>query len=197
MNKVTLIGRLTRDPDIRYTQGQNGQICVARYTLAVDRRRRTEGEQNADFISCVAFGRSGEFADKYFRKGIKIAVTGRLQTGSYINKDGVKVYTTDVVIEDQEFCESRGSARAETGAGAAQEAVAPAMAPATDPAPAPRQEPAPAPQYGTRAAELDRRMNRTTYGGNNAQRELFGRQDDALDGFMNIPDDIDEELPFV
>ena len=195
MNRAHLIGRLTRDPDIRYTQGQNGQICVARYTLAVDRRRRAEGEQSADFISCVAFGRSGEFADKYLRKGIKIAVSGRIQTGSYVNKDGVKVYTTDVVIEEQEFCESRNSAAADTGA--AQEAAGPAPAPATDPAPAPRPEPAPAPQYGARAADLDRRMSRTTYGGNNAQRELFGGKDDALDGFMNIPDSIDEELPFV
>lgn len=185
MNKVALIGRLTRDPDIRYTQGRDGQICVARYTLAVDRRRRAEGEQNADFISCVAFGRSGEFADKYLRKGIKIAVSGRIQTGSYVNKDGVKVYTTDVVIEDQEFCESKSSAAAPD--------PAPAPAPATTPEP----EPAPAPQYGTRAQDLDRRMSRTTYGGNDAQRELFRRQDDALDGFMNIPDSIDEELPFV
>lgn len=184
---------MTRDPDIRYTQGRDGQTCVARYTLAVDRRRRAEGEQSADFISCVAFGRAGEFADKYFRKGIKIAVSGRIQTGSYVNKDGVKVYTTDVIVEDQEFCESKSSATADTGA--AQEAADPA--PATDPAPAPRPEPAPAPQYGARAADLDRRMSRTTYGGNNAQRELFGGKDDALDGFMNIPDSIDEELPFV
>lgn len=183
MNRVILIGRLTRDPDIRYTQGQNGQICTARYTLAVDRRRRAEGEQNADFISCVAFGRSGEFADKYLHKGMKIAIFGRIQTGSYTNRDGVKVYTTDVIVEDQEFCESKSSA------------AAPDPAPA--PAPAPRQEPAPAPQYGARAADLDRRTSRTTYGGNNAQRELFGGKDDALDGFMNIPDSIDEELPFV
>lgn len=185
MNRVTLIGRLTRDPDIRYTQGQDGQICVARYTLAVDRRRRAEGEQSADFISCVAFGRSGEFAEKYLHKGMKIAISGRIQTGSYTNRDGVKVYTTDVVIEDQEFCESKSSAAAPD--------PAPAPAPATTPEPAPD----PGPQYGTRAQELDRRMSRTTYGGNNAQRELFGRQDDALDGFMNIPDSIDEELPFV
>lgn len=190
MNRATLIGRLTRDPDIRYTQGRDGQICVARYTLAVDRRRRAEGEQNADFISCVAFGRSGEFADKYFRKGIKIAVSGRIQTGSYVNKDGVKVYTTDVIVEDQEFCESKNAAQP-------AEDPAPAPAPAPTPAPTPVPEPAPAPQYGARAADLDRRMSRTTYGGNNAQRELFGRQDDALDGFMNIPDSIDEELPFV
>ena len=187
MNKAYLIGRLTRDPDIRYAQGQNGQTCVARYTLAVDRRRRTEGEQSADFISCVAFGRAGEFADKYFRKGIKIAVSGRIQTGSYINKDGVKVYTTDVVIEEQEFCESKSSAAADTGA--AQEAAAPALAPATDPAPSP------ASQYGSRAQELDRRMNgRATYGGNDAKRALF--EQESLDGFMSIPDSIDEELPF-
>lgn len=196
MNSVQLIGRLTRDPDIRWTQGQDQQ-CVARYTLAVDRRIASprDGQQTADFISCVAFGKAGEFAEKYLHKGMKLAVTGRIVTGSYTNRDGVKVYTTDVIIEDQEFCESRNSAAADTGA--AQEAAGPAPAPATDPAPAPRPEPAPAPQYGARAADLDRRMSRTTYGGNNAQRELFGGKDDALDGFMNIPDSIDEELPFV
>lgn len=194
MNHVHLIGRVVRQPDIRYTQGRDGQICVARYTLAVDRRRRAEGEQNADFISCVAFGRSGEFADKYFRKGIKIAVSGRIQTGSYVNKDGVKVYTTDVIVEEQEFCESRSSSAADTGA--AQEAAAPDPAPAPAPATTPEPAPAPASQYGSRAQELDRRMNaRTTYGGNDAQRALF--EQESLDGFMNIPDSIDEELPFV
>ena len=96
MNKVILMGRLTRDPDIRYSQGENS-MAIARYSLAVDRRFKRDGEATADFINCVAFGRSAEFAEKYLRKGIKIAVTGRIQTGSYTNKDGVKVYTTDVV----------------------------------------------------------------------------------------------------
>ena len=109
MNKVILMGRLTRDPEVRYTQGEN-QMAVARYTLAVDRRfNRNNDENTADFISCVAFGKSGEFAERYLRKGTKIAVTGRIQTGSYTNKDGVKVYTTDVVVEDQEFAESKNS----------------------------------------------------------------------------------------
>ena len=103
MNKAILMGRLTRDPEVRYTQGEN-QMAIARYTLAVDRRFNRNGDDNtADFISCVAFGKAGEFAERYFRKGTKIAVTGRIQTGSYTNKDGVKVYTTDVVVEEQEM----------------------------------------------------------------------------------------------
>lgn len=101
MNKVILMGRLTRDPEVRYAQGES-PLAIARYTLAVDRRFNRNGDDaTADFINCVAFGRSGEFAERYFRKGIKIAVTGRIQTGSYTNKDGVKVYTTEVVVEDQ------------------------------------------------------------------------------------------------
>ena len=145
MNKVILMGRLTRDPEVRYSQGDNA-MAVARYTLAVDRRfNRNNDDQTADFISCVAFGRSGEFAEKYLHKGTKIAITGRIQTGSYTNKDGVKVYTTDVVVEDQEFDESKNSA----GSGDS------GFAPAGRPAPAA-----------------------------------------AGDGFMNIPDGIDEELPF-
>ncbi|MDE6943148.1 MAG: single-stranded DNA-binding protein [Lachnospiraceae bacterium] len=145
MNKVILMGRLTRDPEVRYSQGDNA-MAVARYTLAVDRRfNRNNDDQTADFISCVAFGRSGEFAEKYLHKGTKIAITGRIQTGSYTNKDGVKVYTTDVVVEDQEFAESKNSA----GSGDS------GFAPAGRPAPAA-----------------------------------------AGDGFMNIPDGIDEELPF-
>ena len=107
MNKVILMGRLTRDPEVRYTQG-DASTAIARYTIAVDRRfSRNNEEQSADFIGCVAFGRPGEFAEKYFRKGMKVAVTGRIQTGSYTNRDGVKIYTTDVVIEDQEFAESK------------------------------------------------------------------------------------------
>ena len=115
MNKVILMGRLTRDPVVRYSEDRNGdQMAVARYTLAVNRRRKGQ-ENEADFISCIAFGRGGEFADKYLRQGTKICVTGRIQTGSYTNKDGQKVYTTDVVVEDQEFAESRRAA-AETQA---------------------------------------------------------------------------------
>ena len=110
MNKVILMGRLTRDPEVRYSQGENA-TAIARYTLAVDRRFNRNGDENsADFIGCVAFGRSGEFAEKYFRKGTKVLVTGRIQTGSYTNRDGQKVYTTDVVIEEQEFAESKNSA---------------------------------------------------------------------------------------
>lgn len=146
MNKVILMGRLTRDPEVRYSQGDNA-MAVARYTLAVDRRfNRNNDDQTADFINCVAFGRSGEFAEKYLHKGTKIAITGRIQTGSYTNKDGVKVYTTDVVVEDQEFAESKNSAANADNGG---------FAPASRPAPAA-----------------------------------------AGDGFMNIPDGIDEELPF-
>ena len=107
MNKVILMGRLTRDVETRYSQG-NEPMAISRYTLAVDRRGKKDGdEQTADFINCVAFGRVGEFAEKYFHKGMKIAITGRIQTGSYTNKDCVKVYTTEVVIEDQEFAESK------------------------------------------------------------------------------------------
>ena len=109
MNKVILMGRLTRDPEVRYSQGEQA-TAIARYTVAVDRRFRRDGDsQTADFIGCVAFGRQAEFAEKYLRKGTKIALTGRIQTGSYTNRDGQKVYTTDVVIEDQEFCESKQS----------------------------------------------------------------------------------------
>ena len=148
MNKVILMGRLTRDPEVRYSQGDNA-MAIARYTLAVDRRfSRNNGDdqQSADFIGCVAFGRAGEFAEKYFRKGTKIAVTGRIQTGSYTNRDGVKVYTTDVVVEEQEFAESKNSSGNDGG-----------------------------------------------FAGNaNRTPEPMG----AGDGFMNIPDGLDEELPF-
>ena len=116
MNKVILMGRLTRDPDIRYTQGER-QMAIARYTLAVDRRGRGSGngESTADFIQCVAFDRSAEFAEKYLHQGTKIVVTGRIQTGSYTNKDGQRVYTTDVVVEDQEFAESKSASEANSG----------------------------------------------------------------------------------
>ena len=151
MNKVILMGRLTRDPEVRYSQGEQA-TAIARYTLAVDRRFKRDGDQTADFIGCVAFGKLGEFAEKYLRKGTKVVVTGRIQTGSYTNKDGQKVYTTDVVVEEQEFAESKATSDANAGsfshAGGFQQAPAP-----------------------TPAA-------------------------DAGDGFMNIPDGIDEELPF-
>ena len=148
MNKVILMGRLTRDPEVRYSQGENS-LAIARYTLAVDRRqaRNSGDEQTADFINCVAFGRAGEFAEKYFRKGTKIAVSGRIQTGSYTNKDGVRVYTTEVVVEDQEFAESKNASAGSEGGFSG----------------------------GT--------FNRPAPSG-------------AGDGFMNIPDGIDEELPF-
>ena len=149
MNKVVLMGRLTRDPEVRYSQGEN-PLAIARFTLAVDRRFRRDGEQTADFINCVVFGRSAEFAEKYFRQGMRVSVSGRIQTGSYTNRDGVKVYTTEVVVEEQEFAESKASSEANAGYNA----------PASNPTPGP------APSA------------------------------DAGDGFMNIPDGIDEELPF-
>ena len=145
MNKVILMGRLTRDPEVRYSQGEN-PLAIARYTLAVDRRFRRDGEQSADFIQCVAFGRQAEHAERYYRQGLKVVVSGRIQTGSYTNRDGVKVYTTEVVVEEQEFAESKASSDA--NAGGFQSA------------------PAPAPSAP------------------------------AGDGFMNIPDGIDEEFPF-
>lgn len=146
MNKVILMGRLTRDPDIRYTQAAE-PMAIARYTLAVDRRVKREGnsEQTADFISCVAFGKTAEFAERYLHQGTKIVVEGRIQTGSYTNKDGQKVYTTDVVVENCEFAESKnaGSSSEETSRGSSP----------------------------TGAYE-------------------------GADGFMNIPDGVEEGLPF-
>ena len=153
MNKVILMGRLTRDPEVRYSAGNNS-MAVARYTLAVDRRFRRDGENNADFIGCVAFGKSAEFAEKYLRQGTKIIVTGRIQTGSYTNRDGQKVYTTDVVVEDQEFAESKAAA---SESGMMRQSAPSPMAASTMPSPA---------------------------------------QASSADGFMNIPDGIDEELPF-
>ena len=147
MNKVILMGRLTRDPEVRYSQGENA-TAVARYSLAVDRRFRRDGEATTDFINCVAFGRQAEFAERYLRQGTKMLVTGRIQTGSYTNRDGVKVYTTDIVVEEQEFAESKAAGgNANAGAG---------FQPSPSPAPS----------------------------------------NDIGDGFMNIPDGIDEELPF-
>lgn len=161
MNKVILMGRLTRDPEIRYSQGENS-MAIARYTLAVDRRFNRNGDENsADFIGCVAFGKSAEFAERYLHKGTKIVVTGRIQTGSYTNKDGVRVYTTDVVVEDQEFAESKNS-----------------------------------------ASNNDGGYNNAGFGNSNYGNSGYGsaparpQPAAAGDGFMNIPDGIDEELPF-
>lgn len=147
MNKVILMGRPTRDPEVRYSQTQSGeQMAIARYTLAVNRRFKRDGEQEADFISCVAFGKNAEFAEKYLRQGTKMVVSGRIQTGSYTNKDGNKVYTTDVVVEEQEFAESKNAS------GGSQPQGAPNPANAAGPA--------------------------------------------SPNGFMNIPDGIEDDLPF-
>lgn len=148
MNKVILMGRLTRDPEMRYSSGEN-QTAIARYTLAVDRRfKRQSDEQTADFIQCVVFNRGAEFAENYLHQGTKIVVEGRIQTGSYTNKDGQRVYTTEVVVENQEFAESKAASQQNEGG---YQQAAPS-----------RPEPAQA----------------------------------AGDGFMNIPDAIEEELPF-
>lgn len=144
MNKVILMGRLTRDPEVRYGAGENS-TAVARYTIAVDRRFKRDGEQSADFISCVTFGRNAEFAEKYLRHGTKIVLTGRIQTGSYTNRDGQKVYTTDSVVEEQEFAENKAAAAGNGGQG-------------------------------------------------NYSRASSAPSD--ANGFMNIPDGIDDELPF-
>ena len=154
MNKVILMGRLTRDPDIRYTQGENS-MAVARYTIAVDRRRaNADGQREADFISCVAFGKQAEFAERYLHQSTKIAATGRIQTGSYTNKDGQKVYTTDVVIEEQEFAESKNASDNRGGS-----------------------------------------YNRTS--GNAQQTSSAASAGEGFEGFMNIPEGIEDEgLPF-
>jgi len=145
MNKVVLIGRLARDPEVRYSQNDTS-MAIARFTLAVDRRRASNNQdgQSADFISCVAFGRTAEFIEKYFSKGNRLGVVGHIQTGSYTNKDGAKVYTTDVVVDEAEFVESKGENSGNSGFTA--------------------------PSQGQAAP--------------------------AGDGFMNIPDGIDEDLPF-
>ena len=114
MNKVILMGRLTRDPEVRYSQGDSA-LAIARFTLAVDRRFKKEGEASADFISCVAFGKQAEFIERFLHQGTKIVAEGRIQTGSYTNKDGQKVYTTDIVVENCEFAESKNSAGADNG----------------------------------------------------------------------------------
>ena len=147
MNKTILMGRLTKDPEVRYAASDSG-MCIARYTIAVDRRRAASNDgQSADFINCVAFGKTGEFAEKYFRKGIKILITGRIQTGSYTNQEGKRIYTTEVVVEEQEFAESKRaseeaaasapSAASEEAAASAPSAPQPAAAAPTDAMPEP------------------------------------------------------------
>lgn len=151
MNRVVLMGRLTRDPEIRYSNGENA-LAIARFTLAVDRRFNRREDQTADFITCKAFGKQAEFAERFLRQGIKVAASGRIETGSYTNRDGQKVYTTEVVLDEIEFAESKAAndaARGGMGGG---------------------YQSAPAPMPGPMGA--------------------------AGDGFMNIPDGIDEELPF-
>lgn len=152
MNNVVLMGRLTRDPEVRYSQGASA-MAIARYTLAVDRRFRRDGEPTADFIPCVAFGRTGEFAEKYFRQGMRVCVSGRIQTGSYDRQDGTKVYTTEVIVDNQEFAESK-------------------------------------------SASDDYRQNQGNYNNSRQSYQAAAPSGDPGDGFMNIPDGIDEELPF-
>lgn len=110
MNKAILMGHLTRDPEVRYSQGDNA-TAIAKFTLAVERRIKRDNEASADYINCVSFGKSAEFAEKYFHKGTKIVIAGRIQIGSYTNKDGQKVYTTDIVIEEQDFAESKAASQ--------------------------------------------------------------------------------------
>lgn len=141
MNKTILLGRLTKDPEVRYSQGENS-TAVARFNLAVDRRFKKDGEQSADFINCIAFGKTAEFVEKYLKQGTKIAITGRIQTGSYTNKEGQKVYTTEVVVEEVEFAESKHA------------------------------------------------------DGENTNTSMPTPSKSTGNGFMNIPDGIDEELPF-
>lgn len=138
MNKTILMGRLTRDPEVRYSANDSG-MAIVRYTLAVDRRRAGNDGQSADFINCVAFGKTGEFAEKYFRKGMKILITGRIQTGSYTNQEGQRIYTTEIIVEDQEFTESkRASEEAAAASAPAPSAPQPAAAAApTDAMPEP------------------------------------------------------------
>lgn len=170
MNKVILMGRLTKEPNIRQSQGAE-PVTIARYTLAVNRRgKKQEGQQEADFISCVAFGKAGEFAEKYLHKGTKICVSGRIQTGSYTRQDGTKAYTTDVVVEEQEFAESRNSDS--TGRNTMDDQMA-------------------AQYSGQRSQQAAGRMGQQDGAGQQGSWEQS-----AMDGFLNIPDGIDEELPF-
>ena len=224
MNKVILMGRLTRDPEVRYSAGESG-TAIARYTLAVDRRFKRDGEATADFISCVSFGRTAEFAEKYFRQGLKIIVSGRIQTGSYTNRDGQKVYTTEVVVEEQEFAEGKNSSQQGAGQqppqnyGGQQNAPQQSVPQQSQPQgygqqggynvpqqSVPQQSqpqgygqqggynvpqqsaPKSQPQgYGQQSVPQQNAPQQNYVGGS------FGMGDD---GFMNIPEGLDDELPF-
>ena len=179
MNKVILMGRLTRDPEVRYSQGERS-MAIARYTLAVDRRgrRSQDGDQGqtADFINIVAFDRAGEFAEKYFRQGMRVLVSGRIQTGSYVNKDGQKVYTTDVIVDDQEFADSKnqGGDNGSFGGGSYGGGQG----------------------YGGGYGNNQNYSAGQSQGGSYQQGTRPAPSSAIGDGFMNIPDGIDEELPF-
>lgn len=172
LNKVILMGRLTKDPDIRYSQGEKA-TCVARFSLAVNRRFKRDGDPEADFINCVAFGKNGEFVEKYLHKGIKIVLVGRIQTGSFTDKNGAKRYTTDIIAEEMSFAESRAASTQATG----QQGNAPA--------------PANQGGYNAPPAGAPNPANAATPPAN---------ADNAADpygGFMTIPEGLEEELPFI
>ena len=224
MNKVILMGRLTRDPEVRYSAGESG-TAIARYTLAVDRRFKRDGEATADFISCVSFGRTAEFAEKYFRQGLKIIVSGRIQTGSYTNRDGQKVYTTEVVVEEQEFAEGKNSSQQGAGQQPPQNYGGQQNAPQQSvPQQNTTQQSQPqgyGQQGGYNVPQQSQPQGYGQQGGYNvpqqsapkSQPQGYGQQSVPQqnapqqnygggsfgmgdDGFMNIPEGLDDELPF-
>ncbi len=169
MNRVILMGRLTRDPEVRYSNGERS-MAIAHYTLAVDRRgRRNQNagdQQTADFIPCVAFDKAAEFAEKYFHQGMRVLVSGRIQTGSYTNRDGNKVYTTEVILDDQEFADSKGAA-------------------------------APAGSYGQGGRQSSAPASGSSYSGGYSGDSKPAPESASTEGFMNIPDGVEDEgLPF-
>lgn len=206
MNKAILMGRLTRDPEVRYTQGENS-MCIANFSLAVDRpyrKNRKEDEPTADFINCVVFGKLAEHVEKYYKKGMKTALTGRIQTRNYTNRDGNKVYVTEVVVAEMEFAESKNASGGQNG-GAPQQGYA-------QPAQGGYQQAPGAPQGGYQQGYAQggyQQAPSTPQGGYGAPAQggygmppqggyqnQAGQNDGAYSGFMNIPDGIDEELPF-
>lgn len=212
MNKVILMGRLTRDPEVRYSAGESG-TAIARYTLAVDRRFKRDGEATADFISCVSFGRSAEFAGKYFHQGLKVLVAGRIQTGSYTNNSGQKVYTTDVVVEEQEFAEGKNSSQQGAGQQPPQNYGGQQNAPQQS---VPQQNATQQSQpqgYGQQGGYNVPQQNVPQQSAPKSQPQGYGQQSVPQqnapqqnygggsfgmgdDGFMNIPEGLDDELPF-
>ena len=238
MNKVILMGRLTRDPEVRYSAGESG-TAIARYTLAVDRRFKRDGEATADFISCVSFGRTAEFAEKYFRQGLKVLVAGRIQTGSYTNNSGQKVYTTDVVVEEQEFAEGKNSSQQGAGQSQPQPQGAsqsqpqvygqqggyntqqPQGTPQFQPQPQGASQSQPQSQgygqqggYNAQQPQGTPQFQPQPQGTSQSQPQGYGQQGGYSapqnaqqnygggsfgmgdDGFMNIPEGLDDELPF-